>query len=63
MICATTYEPCVISQESQQMFEKRLRYVDLEVTSPTEILANRAAYFRSFPILEKSVLNQESISR
>lgn len=63
MICATSYEPCVISQESQQIFEKRLRYVDLEVTSPSEILANRAAYFRSFPILEKSVLNQECISR
>ncbi|KAM7356859.1 DENN domain containing pinstripe [Cochliomyia hominivorax] len=63
MICATSYEPCVVSQEAQQVFEKRLSCVDIEVTPPSEILSNRAAYFRSFPILEKSVLNQECASR
>ncbi|XP_019894914.1 DENN domain-containing protein 5B isoform X2 [Musca domestica] len=63
MICATSYEPCVVSQEAQQIFEKRLTCVDIEVTPPSEILSNRAAYFRSFPILEKSVLNQECTSR
>ncbi|XP_037943215.1 DENN domain-containing protein 5B isoform X2 [Teleopsis dalmanni] len=63
MICATSYEPCVMSQEAQQVFEKRLSCVDIEVTPPSEILSNRAAYFRSFPILEKSVLNQECASR
>ncbi|XP_075163800.1 DENN domain containing pinstripe isoform X1 [Haematobia irritans] len=63
MICATSYEPCVVSQEAQQVFEKRLNCVDIEVTPPSEILSNRAAYFRSFPILEKTVLNQECTSR
>lgn len=63
MICATSYEPCVVSQEAQQIFEKRLSCVDIEVTPPSEILSNRAAYFRSFPILEKAVLNQECTSR
>lgn len=63
MICATSYEPCVISQDAQQIFEKRLSCVDIEVTPPSEILSNRAAYFRSFPILEKSVLSQECASR
>ncbi|XP_030385516.1 DENN domain-containing protein 5B [Scaptodrosophila lebanonensis] len=63
MICATSYEPCVLSQDSQQCFEKRLNCIDIEVTPPSEILANRAAYFRSFPLLEKGVLNQECASR
>ncbi|KAM8707577.1 hypothetical protein ACLKA7_014671 [Drosophila subpalustris] len=63
MICATSYEPCVLSQDSQQAFEKRLNCIDIEVTPPSEILSNRAAYFRSFPLLEKGVLNQECASR
>ncbi|XP_017063491.1 DENN domain-containing protein 5B isoform X1 [Drosophila eugracilis] len=63
MIAATSYEPCVLSQDSQQGFEKRLNCIDIEVTPPSEILANRAAYFRSFPLLEKGVLNQECASR
>ncbi|XP_067645508.1 DENN domain-containing protein 5B isoform X3 [Eurosta solidaginis] len=63
MICATSYEPCVMSQEAQQIYEKRLHCIDIEVTPPSEILSNRAAYFRSFPLLEKSVLNQECASR
>ncbi|XP_064544503.1 DENN domain-containing protein 5B isoform X1 [Drosophila montana] len=63
MICATSYEPCVLGQDSQQCFEKRLNCVDIEVTPPSEILSNRAAYFRSFPLLEKGVLNQECASR
>ncbi|XP_016993920.2 DENN domain-containing protein 5B isoform X2 [Drosophila takahashii] len=62
MIAATSYEPCVLSQDSQQGFEKRLNCIDIEVTPPSEILANRAAYFRSFPLLEKGVLNQECAS-
>ncbi|XP_062129939.1 DENN domain-containing protein 5B isoform X1 [Drosophila sulfurigaster albostrigata] len=63
MICATSYEPCVLSQDAQQGFEKRLNCIDIEVTPPSEILSNRAAYFRSFPLLEKGVLNQECASR
>ncbi|KAH8252186.1 hypothetical protein KR026_011806 [Drosophila bipectinata] len=63
MIAASSYEPCVLSQDSQQGFEKRLNCIDIEVTPPSEILSNRAAYFRSFPLLEKGVLNQECASR
>lgn len=63
MICATSYEPCVMSHGVQQLFEKRLNCVDIEVTPPSEILSNRAAYFRSFPVLDKNVLNQECASR
>ncbi|XP_068143042.1 DENN domain-containing protein 5B isoform X2 [Drosophila tropicalis] len=62
MICATSYEPCVVSQDSQQAFEKRLNCIDIEVTPPSEILSNRAAYFRSFPLLDMGVLNQECAS-
>ncbi|XP_055857093.1 DENN domain-containing protein 5B isoform X1 [Episyrphus balteatus] len=63
MIRANSYEPCVLSQKTQHALEKRLNTVDMEVTPPSEILSNRPAYFRSFPILEKSVLNQECTSR
>ncbi|KAJ6646254.1 DENN domain-containing protein 5A [Pseudolycoriella hygida] len=57
------YEPCVVARETQRLLEKRLNNVDMEVAPPSEILPNRPAYFRSFPILDKSVLNQENASR
>ncbi|XP_055385586.1 DENN domain-containing protein 5B isoform X2 [Condylostylus longicornis] len=63
MLRANSYEPCVLNQEAQRMLEKRLITIDLEVTPPSEILPNRPAYFRGFPLLEKSVLNQECASR
>lgn len=57
------YEPCILARETQRFLDKRLNNVDMEVSPPSEILPNRPAYFRCFPILEKSVLNQESSSR
>lgn len=52
-----------MTRETQRLLEKRLNNVDMEVSPPSEILPNRPAYFRSFPILDKSVLNQENASR
>lgn len=67
MIRSANYEPCILARETQRFLDKRLNNVDMEVTAPSEILPNRPAYFRSFPILEKSVLKfsefQESTSR
>lgn len=63
MIRSAHYEPCILARETQRFLDKRLNNVDMEVTAPSEILPNRPAYFRCFPILEKSVLNQESASR
>lgn len=63
MIRAAHYEPCILARETQRFLDKRLNNVDMEVTAPSEILPNRPAYFRSFPLLEKSVLSQESTSR
>lgn len=63
MIRSANYEPCILARETQRFLDKRLINVDMEVTAPSEILPNRPAYFRSFPILEKSVLSQESASR
>lgn len=60
---AASYEPCILARETQRFLDKRLSNVDMEVAPPSEILPNRPAYFRSFPILDKSVLNQESASR
>lgn len=48
---------------SKISLEKRLKNFDLEVSQPIEILRNTAAYFRSFPILEASVLTQASSER
>lgn len=48
---------------SKVSLEKRLKNFDLEVSPPMEILRSTAAYFRSFPILESSVLIQASSER
>lgn len=45
------------------VLSKRMASVDMEVTPPSEILPNRPAYFRSFPLLDKNCLNQESATR
>lgn len=58
-----SYEPCILARETQRFLDRRLSNIDMEVAPPSEILPNRPAYFRSFPILDKSVLNQESASR
>lgn len=63
MIRATSYEPCILARETQKILDKRLANIDMEVAPPSEILPNRPAYFRSFPLLDKGVLNQESVSR
>ncbi|XP_037031285.1 DENN domain-containing protein 5B isoform X2 [Bradysia coprophila] len=63
VIRTAVYEPCIVTRETQRLLEKRLNSVDMEVSPPSEILPNRPAYFRSFPILDKSVLNQENASR
>lgn len=60
---SANYEPCILARETQRFLDRRLNNIDMEVTPPSEILPNRPAYFRSFPILDKSVLNQESASR
>lgn len=63
MIRTANYEPCILARETQRILDKRLHNIDMEVAPPSEILPNRPAYFRGFPILEKSVLNQECASR
>uniref|UniRef100_A0A336KT57 CSON010862 protein n=1 Tax=Culicoides sonorensis TaxID=179676 RepID=A0A336KT57_CULSO len=63
LIRTINYEPCIFARETQKILEKRLNTLDLEVTKPCEILPHRPAYFRSFPILDKSVLSQECPSR
>ncbi|XP_058055954.1 DENN domain-containing protein 5A [Anopheles bellator] len=63
MIRTANYEPCILARETQKLLDKRLLAVDMEVAPPSEILDKRAPYYRSFPLLEKSVLNQECVSR
>ncbi|XP_076762018.1 DENN domain containing pinstripe isoform X1 [Xylocopa sonorina] len=56
---STRYESCTSIEESQKVLEQRLTNVDFETNPPTEILPHRAAYFRSFPLLDSVVLNKE----
>ncbi|XP_035894191.1 DENN domain-containing protein 5B isoform X3 [Anopheles stephensi] len=63
MIRTANYEPCILASQTQKLLDKRLQTVDMEVAPPSEILDKRAPYYRSFPLLEKSVLNQECVSR
>ncbi|XP_070503270.1 DENN domain-containing protein 5B isoform X3 [Chironomus tepperi] len=48
---------------SKMLLDKRLKNFDLEVSPPVELLRNSPAYYRSFPLLEASVLNQASSER
>ncbi|XP_026468507.1 DENN domain-containing protein 5A-like [Ctenocephalides felis] len=57
------YEPCTCSRESQRALDRRLASADFEAPPPRELLPNRPAYFRSFPLLDKSVLNQDRTKR
>lgn len=63
MIRTANYEPCILARETQKQLDKRLGSVDMEVAPPSEILDKRPPYYRSFPLLEKGVLNQECASR
>ncbi|XP_058466909.1 DENN domain-containing protein 5B isoform X2 [Malaya genurostris] len=63
MIRTANYEPCLLARETQKLLDKRLASVDMEVSPPSEILDKRPPYYRSFPLLEKTVLNQECASR
>ncbi|XP_072746333.1 DENN domain-containing protein 5B isoform X2 [Anoplolepis gracilipes] len=53
------YEPYTNIADTQQILRQRLTNVDFETNPPTEILPHRAAYFRSFPLLDNVALNKE----
>ncbi|XP_076249872.1 DENN domain containing pinstripe isoform X2 [Calliopsis andreniformis] len=59
IVRSTRYEPCTNVEDSQKVLEQRLTNVDFETNPPTEILPHRAAYFRSFPLLDTVALNKE----
>ncbi|XP_053984940.1 DENN domain-containing protein 5B isoform X4 [Hylaeus volcanicus] len=59
IVRSTRYEPCTNIEESQKVLEQRLMNVDFETNPPNEILPHRAAYFRSFPLLDTVALNKE----
>lgn len=66
MVRTPHYELCILARETQRFLDKRLSNIDMEVAPPSEILSThskRVEYGRTFPILDKSVLNQESASR
>lgn len=49
--------------ETQKLLEHKLNNVDFEASPPTEIVPHRAAYFRSFPLLDCVALNKEPAQR
>ncbi|XP_012286548.1 DENN domain-containing protein 5B isoform X3 [Orussus abietinus] len=53
------YEVCTSISETQKLLEHRMNNVDFEASPPTEILPHRAAYFRSFPLLDSVALGKE----
>ncbi|KAH0949807.1 hypothetical protein HN011_010229 [Eciton burchellii] len=59
IIRSMRYEPCTNITETQKALEQRLTNVDFETNPPTEMLPHRAAYFRSFPLLDSVMLNKE----
>ncbi|XP_011631986.1 DENN domain-containing protein 5B isoform X6 [Pogonomyrmex barbatus] len=59
IIRSMRYEPCTSITDTQQILEQRLTNIDFETNPPTEIVPHRAAYFRSFPLLDNVALNKE----
>ncbi|XP_031781796.1 DENN domain-containing protein 5A isoform X2 [Nasonia vitripennis] len=59
IVRSTRYEVCTTVPETQAALEQRLNNIDFEVNPPTEVIPHRAAYFRSFPLLDNVALNKE----
>ncbi|XP_015187503.1 PREDICTED: DENN domain-containing protein 5B isoform X1 [Polistes dominula] len=59
IIRSTRYETCTSISETEKVLEQRLTNVDFETNPPIEIVPHRAAYFRSFPLLDSVALNKE----
>nr|XP_023011948.1 DENN domain-containing protein 5B [Leptinotarsa decemlineata] len=55
------YEPCTSAYDTQKLIDRRLSYPDFESPSPREIMNNRAAVSRQFPLLNKEVLNKTPV--
>lgn len=60
---STRYEICTTIPETQTIIEQRLNNMDFEVNPPIEVIPHRAAYFRSFPVLDNVALNKEPTQR
>lgn len=63
IVRSTRYEISTTVPETQAVLEQRLNNVDFEVNPPTEVIPHRAAYFRSFPLLDNVALNKEPTQR
>ena len=63
IIRSPRYELCTNIMETQIFLEQRLNNIDFEASPPTEIVPHRAAYFRSFPCLDRTALNKEPAQR
>ncbi|XP_043268202.1 DENN domain-containing protein 5B isoform X2 [Venturia canescens] len=61
IIRSTRYEVSNNVVESQKVLENKLNNVDFEANPPTEIVPHRAAYFRSFPLLDNVAMNKEPV--
>ncbi|XP_034936664.1 DENN domain-containing protein 5B isoform X2 [Chelonus insularis] len=59
IIRSTRYEISNHTIETQKALEHKLNNVDFEASPPIEIVPHRAAYFRSFPLLDSVALNKE----
>ena len=63
IVRSTRYEVCTTIPETQTVIERKFTNVDFEVNPPTEVIPHRAAYFRSFPLLDNVALNKEPTQR
>ncbi|XP_044593399.1 DENN domain-containing protein 5B isoform X3 [Cotesia glomerata] len=61
MIRSTRYQVSNNIPETEKSLINKLTNIDFEASPPTEILPHRAAYFRSFPLLDTVALNKEPV--
>ncbi|KAK9870276.1 hypothetical protein WA026_006363 [Henosepilachna vigintioctopunctata] len=61
LIRSLCYEPCTMSHDTQKILERRLANPDFESPLPREILNNKLTSSRTFPLLDREILNKTPV--
>lgn len=61
LIRSLSYEPCTIAHDTQKLLDRRMNNPDFESAKPREILNGTRSISRSFPLLDKEILNKTPV--
>nr|XP_022914554.1 DENN domain-containing protein 5B isoform X2 [Onthophagus taurus] len=57
----STYEPCTSAHDTQKLLDRRMTNPDFESPYPKEIMNHPSSISRTFPLLDKEILNKTPI--